>query len=194
MYGLGHTFDRLGSKEVVNSQLNAFRGIPNLLDDVRLILKDQTAGELGVIGPELEQIMTEATTHIDKKRRFGIQPLANSIHHGVEAFVTPAALSLAISAHVVIELFSVSWVLGEPDEERVLRFVCELEGTVSDVSRVSVLGCLQVSRDGVKRRSGNIEASGNGSVRRVTILRRGMHTDSLSHRETWERSRRSRLV
>lgn len=150
MYDLGHTFDRLGSKEVVNSQLDAFRGIPNLLDDVGLILKDQTAGELGVIGPELEQIMTEATTDIDKKRRFGIQPLANSIHHGVEAFVTPAALSLAISAHVVIELFSVSWVLGEPDEERVLRFVCELEGTVSDVSRVSVPGCLQVRRNGVK--------------------------------------------
>lgn len=40
--------------------------------------------------------------------------------------------------------------LAEPDKERILRFVCELERTVSNVTRVSIAGLLQVSRDGVE--------------------------------------------
>lgn len=150
VFGLEHTFDRLRSKEVVNSQLNALLGLANLLDDVRLVLKNQTAGELWVLGPEPQQILTEATAYVNEKGSFGLQTLANKVCHGIEAFVTPAALSLAVSAHVVVELFCVFWALGKPDKERILRFVCVLERAVRDVSRVSIAGRFQVSRDGVE--------------------------------------------
>ncbi len=145
----------------MNSQLDALLRIPNLLYDISLVLKNQTAGELWVLVPKLQQIMTEATAHVDEKSSFGTESLAKSLLYGVETLVTPAVLSLAISAHVIIELFCVLWTLGKPEKERILRFVCELEGTVSNVSWVLIAGLLQVSRDGVERRSSNIVASGD---------------------------------
>ena len=94
--------------------------------------------------------MTEATAHVDEKGCFGLQTVAKTFRHRVKAFVTPAALSLTVAAHVVVELFCVFRALREPDEERILRLVCELERPVSDVPRVSIAGFLQVGGDGVE--------------------------------------------
>ena len=116
----GLTFDELRGEEVVNGQLGARLGIPNLIDDTRPILKNETAVELWVLDSELEQVMTKVTAHVDEEGRFGLQALADTFRHGIEAFITPAAFSLTVSAHVVVELLCAFWALREPDKEWIL--------------------------------------------------------------------------
>ena len=94
--------------------------------------------------------MANTTAHVYEEGCFRFNILADSFHYGVEAFVTPARLSLAVAAHVVVELFCVNGILGEPDEERVLRLVCELEWTVSNISGVLIASLLQVGGDGME--------------------------------------------
>ena len=94
--------------------------------------------------------MANTAAHADEEGCFGVNILADSFHYRVEAFVTPTSLSLAVAAHVVVELFCVNGILGEPGEERLLRFVCQLEWTASDVSRVLIASFLQVGGDGME--------------------------------------------
>ena len=145
-----HTFDRLEGKEVMNSQLNALLGFFCLLYDISLILKNHAAGELWMFSPKLFEVLTKTTAHVDKKRCFGIQPLTDSLLYGVEAFVTPAGLSLTISAHIVVELHRIFWIFGEPQEKGFLRLVCKLKGTVRNVPWVFIARLLEVSRNGME--------------------------------------------
>ena len=118
--------------------------------------------------------MTKATADVNKKGCFGLQTLSDTLLHGVESFVTPAALPLAVSAHVIIELFCVFGALSEPDEERILRFMRELEGPVGDVSRVAIASLLQVGRDGVQRWSSHIVALRVELAQSLVILKLGL--------------------
>lgn len=93
--------------------------------------------------------MAHATAHIDQQNIL----IANSWHvdqarHVVETDIHPARAALVVGGHVIVELGGGFGVLFEELEEVEWGVEAKLEGTVSAIGGVLVVGSLQLGGEG----------------------------------------------
>jgi hypothetical protein len=126
----GLTSNRLGFKEVVCNELDTFREpfFLHSLDDYRKILEYEPAGHIWMSHVEALQIMTPASTDIDKENRFIVLPRPWAEFCGHWERFMPIHQTLPANGHVVIQVVSPIHASGRKDllARFVSRFILRL--------------------------------------------------------------------
>lgn len=103
------TLDRLLRVEIIRHALDLRVEFDDLPYDDGQVLKDEPARSIGVLPPELVQIMADAATDVDEQGSVGagVDAFDEALLNGVKASVHPCGPALPVPAHVVVELDAV---------------------------------------------------------------------------------------
>jgi hypothetical protein len=140
-----HTFQWLLSVKVICHALNPVIKAVNLAQHGRQVLKHQATRSIRVLLHKFRQVVADAAANVYNEHgiHFGLGALDKSLLYGEEIRIHPTGSTLAVSAHVVVELRTQWRRCLQVGEEVQSSVVCILVWTTLRRARLVVagLGC-----------------------------------------------------
>ena len=132
--------------KVIRHTLDPRVQLHDLPNDDRQVLQDEPARRVGVLPPELVQVVAQAAADVDDQRGIGtsVDALNEALLDRVEALVHPRRPALPVAAHVVVELDAAGRVRLQVLKHVELGVVGVLHRAVGDAvgGLVAVLACV----------------------------------------------------